>query len=520
MRPLKLTVAGFGPYAGVQELDFETLGKSGLYLITGDTGAGKTTIFDAITFALFGEASGDNRKADMLRSKYTPDSDPTYVELVFSHGGNTYTVKRSPTYTREKKIGKPGTVTQSADATLTYPDGHTVSKITEVNNAVRELIGLNKGQFSQVSMISQGDFRRLLQANTEQRQKIFRDIFNTGLYETLQRELSSRTAEVSTQRKLTKQSIRQYEEGIVCREDSLLLPDVKKVWAEQMLTVEVLELLEQLLQEDQNLQARLDAQARQLNTELEQIAAALLQIQSYEAAAKALAKAEGEKNKKSFQLEQARAALVEAQSTAEQQKELSRKITQLELLAPAYDELDSKTSEYAKTQKALAEARLVAQETLTTKEKLDLDLETLRREQSTLKNAELEKANLSVQQQQLQERRKQLKSLLDTVEALENSVGSWGPCRRSIWKQMTCVPNSCKTTKVRTGPSCGSRRACLRLPWKPVCLALFAALRTTRIRRRCLRMLLRRQMFKRLEKPTKTPERLWSKPAWRQENSR
>ena len=87
MRPIKLTIAGFGPYAGIQELDFESLGTGGLYLITGDTGAGKTTIFDAITFALFGEASGDSRKPGMLRSKYTKPEDPTYVELIFRYDG-------------------------------------------------------------------------------------------------------------------------------------------------------------------------------------------------------------------------------------------------------------------------------------------------------------------------------------------------------------------------------------------------------------------------------------------------
>ena len=103
MRPLKLTIAGFGPYAETQVLDFETLGKSGLYLITGDTGAGKTTIFDAITYALFGTASGNNRSADMLRSKYVKPTDPTFVELLFEYKGKQYTIRRNPEYFRVKK---------------------------------------------------------------------------------------------------------------------------------------------------------------------------------------------------------------------------------------------------------------------------------------------------------------------------------------------------------------------------------------------------------------------------------
>ena len=105
MRPLKLTMAGFGPYAGIQELSFENLGRSGLYLITGDTGAGKTTIFDAITFALFGEASGENREASMLRSKYARAEDPTYVELTFEYDAKEYTVRRNPEYERAKSRG-------------------------------------------------------------------------------------------------------------------------------------------------------------------------------------------------------------------------------------------------------------------------------------------------------------------------------------------------------------------------------------------------------------------------------
>ena len=166
MRPLKLTIAGFGPYAGTQMLDFEKLGSSGLYLITGDTGAGKTTIFDAITFALFGEASGNNRDPSMLRSKYAKGDAPTYVELTFSYDGKNYTVRRSPKYERLKSRGI-GTTTQIADAKLTYPDGRLLTKQGEVDAAIRDIIGLTREQFSQISMISQGDFRKLLQANTK-----------------------------------------------------------------------------------------------------------------------------------------------------------------------------------------------------------------------------------------------------------------------------------------------------------------------------------------------------------------
>ena len=120
MRPLKLTMSAFGPYAGTAEIDFEKFGKNGLYLITGDTGAGKTTIFDAITFALYGEASGKSRDASMLRSKYAQDGTPTYVELIFSYGGEKYTVKRSPEYYRAKKSGD-GVTKQKAEAELRFP---------------------------------------------------------------------------------------------------------------------------------------------------------------------------------------------------------------------------------------------------------------------------------------------------------------------------------------------------------------------------------------------------------------
>ena len=228
MRPLNLTIAGFGPYADVQELDFTKLGQRGLYLITGDTGAGKTTIFDAITFALFGEASGGDRSADMLRSKYAGLDAPTYVELTFAYDGKEYTVRRSPEYERKKARGV-GITRQAADAQLTYPDGRVVTKLKEVDRAVRDIIGVSREQFAQVAMISQGSFRQLLQADTKQRQKIFRDIFGTGLYVSLQEELKERAAQVKLRRDQAAAGIRQFVESIAVSYTHLTLPTILRV---------------------------------------------------------------------------------------------------------------------------------------------------------------------------------------------------------------------------------------------------------------------------------------------------
>ncbi len=191
MRPLKLTVSAFGPYAGRVVMDLEQLGQQGLYLITGDTGAGKTTIFDAITYALYGEPSGDNRDPSMFRSKYARPETPTEVELVFSYGGKTYTVRRNPEYERPAKRGG-GTTLQKADAELTLPDGRLVTKAREVNREIVDIIGLDRSQFSQIAMIAQGDFLKLLLADTKSRQEIFREIFKTRYYMVFQERMKER----------------------------------------------------------------------------------------------------------------------------------------------------------------------------------------------------------------------------------------------------------------------------------------------------------------------------------------
>ena len=200
MRPLRLTLSAFGPYAAQTTLDLEKLGRGGLYLITGDTGAGKTTLFDAITYALYDHSSSGIREGSMLRCKYADDKTPTFVELEFEVHGVRYTVRRNPEYQRPKARGE-GMTTEKADATLTYPDDRPpVTKAKDVTAAVQEIIGLDYNQFSQIVLIAQGQFTKLLNASTEERSRIFRKLFRTQRYAQLQERLQAEASALNQQR--------------------------------------------------------------------------------------------------------------------------------------------------------------------------------------------------------------------------------------------------------------------------------------------------------------------------------
>ena len=200
MRPLKLTLSAFGPYAAETVLDLAQLGRGGLYLVTGDTGAGKTTLFDAITYALYDHSSGGVREGAMLRCKYADPRTPTFVELEFEVNGQRYTVRRNPEYTRPKVRGE-GFTTEKADAVLTFPDTRPpVTRAKDVTAAVMEIIGLDYSQFCQIAMIAQGQFTRLLNASTEERSRIFRKLFRTQRYAQLQERLQAEASALNQQR--------------------------------------------------------------------------------------------------------------------------------------------------------------------------------------------------------------------------------------------------------------------------------------------------------------------------------
>ena len=279
MRPLLLKMSAFGPYAGNTVIEFDKLGDKGLYLICGDTGAGKTTIFDAICYALFGEASGRLRDVSMLRSKYADDLTPTEVELLFMHNDKEYRIVRNPEYYRPSKRGE-GFTKQPQDACLYMPDGNVISKAKDVNKAVEELLSLNCDQFFQISMIAQGSFRELLISDTNTRQKIFRELFKTGFYLTLQDKLSEARKEISDKVSDSKKSIEQYVRDIMVDEDDVLSIDVENAKAGLMLTEDIIELIVSLINKDETIANDNENKLKTVNGELERINSSIAIIEN------------------------------------------------------------------------------------------------------------------------------------------------------------------------------------------------------------------------------------------------
>ncbi len=182
MRPIKLTMSAFGSYSGMETIDFTKI-QGGLFLVTGDTGAGKTTIFDAVTYALYDRTSGGRRDGNMMRSQYADDEAETFVEYTFAYRDGQYTIRRNPEYMRAGKRknadGKIRLVKETSKVSLIMPDGKEFQgKKREVDQKIEQIIGLDAGQFTQIAMIAQGDFLRLLHAESKERKKIFSKIFS------------------------------------------------------------------------------------------------------------------------------------------------------------------------------------------------------------------------------------------------------------------------------------------------------------------------------------------------------
>ena len=408
MRPIKLTLSAFGPYAGRTVLELDRLGESGLYLITGDTGAGKTTIFDAITYALYGEASGDSRDPGMLRSKYASPDTPTEVELVFSSGGKVYTVRRNPEYQRPKTRGE-GFTLRRAEAELICPDGRVVTKTKDVTDAVRGILGIDRRQFLQIAMIAQGDFLKLLLAPTEERKAIFRQLFKTEPYRRLQDELRTKTAALSRRCAEIGASVRQYTDEIDCAAESPLYEELTEAKAGRMPAGETLGLIARVIGQDERLSDEMSREIDTLEERLRDIHARLRENEKNERLREGLAAKLAELEEKKGGLERSSAALKAERDKRPRAAEYAAELALLESRSGEYEklaelngdihklsaQLDSDTGELRRTDSAIAERRESAARLRTEGQELASAGEDVQRLSAERDRAEAEREMLS-----------------------------------------------------------------------------------------------------------------------------
>ena len=376
MKPLKLTLSAFGPYAGRTTIDFSRLCENGIFLITGDTGAGKTTIFDAISFALYGEGSGgkERRASKSFRSDYAARDTETYVELEFRHRQHTYRLKRNPVYLRQSRRGDD-LVEQKAAAELTELDtGECWTGTDEVKDRAQELIGLTQDQFAQTVMIAQGDFLKILNARSDDRKKLFQQLFNTSLYADLQKKAKEKcSADAQLQKELDLRIVT--EAGKISPEPEF--PDrerLKQYQTDAKYADQLLETLRGLYAYETRLKKEADGQWETLDGQLKTLTAAL---------------ADGRNLNQRFdelgQWQKELDGLLQKQSTVEERKAALSAARKAQLLGPV-DQLRRRNRQSLEAEKTQA-ARL-AQEKKAQAERLPALEETAKQAREQLPLAE------------------------------------------------------------------------------------------------------------------------------------
>jgi len=325
MKPVKLIMSAFGPYAGLTEIDFSLLGENGLFLIAGDTGAGKTTIFDAISFALYGEASGgkERRKSKSFRSDYATPKAETYVAFTFVHRGQTWMIRRNPEYLRAKRSGE-GTTTQTANAEMQCLETREyVYGLQDVNARVQELLGLTQDQFTQTVMIAQGDFLKILNAPSDERKKLFQKLFNTGMYEAVRFKLQDMNSACNKDREQIDTRISVAAGNIRAEQDFAERELLEQYKSDPKYAALLLDVLERLIEKEKQTQENAaankmetDRQRQEATVALEQGKTLNQQFDAYQKCANALA------------------ALMEKQPHVDEQQQMLTRARKAQLLQP------------------------------------------------------------------------------------------------------------------------------------------------------------------------------------------
>lgn len=430
MRPVRLTLSAFGPYAGETVLELSRLGDRGVYLITGDTGAGKTTIFDAIAFALYGNTSSDGRKPRMLRSKYASSDARTYVEMTFLYGEKEYTVRRNPEYTRAKLRGE-GETREKPDASLWMPDGRVITGDRPVTAAIQELISLNREQFLQIAMLAQGSFSRLLSGKTEDRGAIFRELFKTRPYQRFQERMKEEARKLERSYEESCRSMDQYMGGVLARDEAMALrwEEAKEGHQEA-----VTELLDQMIAGDQEqyksarealagLRERMEADS----SELARLQDALRLKKEYEEALSLLREAEPA-------LLQAAADLEREKDREEEKRELVGELARLKESLEACERRDKLEADRQQAVKRTVEFKRQEEKAAARRQEQKAQEEAWEKELLSLKDADQELHAAQLQLERLGEYRQRILNARQEYAGYEKELWELKKAREAYGK--------------------------------------------------------------------------------------
>ena len=500
MKPVYIKMSAFGSYAGEETVDFTDV-NHGIFLITGDTGAGKTTIFDAITYALYDGTSGGKRDGEMMRSQYANEDTCTYVELKFIYNGETYTIIRTPRQSRRtRKKNKDGEYTMTVEqpsVELIMSDGIPYKgKIKETNQKIIDIVGLDVNQFTQIAMIAQGDFLKLLHAPSKERKEIFAKIFNTSIYWRIEEELKARAKAMYGKLEDNRKDIVREMEDVQCIKESIF----SEQWAAMPRFLEsdsdkLLDMVKQIIEEAKAKEEEINKALKSNQEELDKVVADINQAESInnlftslEAAQKKkdeLVSKVGEMDAVKVRTEMAKkAALVEPKETAflvkqkdleecnhrvseitvwlENNKEvlenlkkskevseleykeknpvLSSKISKINELLPKYEQLEDKTLARDLLTEKLNDAKsklgVINENIIKTKKRQD----TLVGEQEGLKIVAEQFALLSQSVEKRTERKKTLEALFQSVKILKSHRTAYDDAD----KEFRASVNECK----------------------------------------------------------------------------
>ena len=422
MRPIKLAMTAFGPYADRQEIDFTKFGSKGLYLITGDTGAGKTTIFDAICYALYGESSGGKRDGKMLRSKYVSIETEASVELEFEHKGKTYHIKRSLGGHRNRK--KDGTYTQekpgSAEFSFLCREAmKTMSREPEISAKIREILGMDKDQFRQIVMLAQGNFQKLLLSKTSDRQKILREIFGTGIYDEFQKRIKEKTAEIKAEAYSAEKSIMGYVSGISCGEEyGDLYSSLTEAKEKKPVPSEIESLVSLINNKDGRKLESLVQEENSLRLEMQENDEAIGRLKHILETKRKYKQAEESLRQKEPALKKAAEALEYAKSRQPEIDSLSQKINIIEHEMPEYAKIQEISSKISRTKKSIKQHSAYIEQKTAEKKEIEKKTENLKKERESLSDAEKKLLGLEIEKNNCSERKKHLESLKNGLFAL------------------------------------------------------------------------------------------------------